>query len=238
MPAIHTESLSLLLLKTKRLGWVGACSVKQSSDNSLVTSRPRDKSACVRSDTANLTAQGEAHRRAVFLDRDGVLIRTFVREGKPVAISTLAEFELLQGVAHACHRLKQAGYLLVVVTNQPDVGRGLMAREVVDLVNQRLSESLPLDELRTCYHDDRDQCECRKPRPGMLHAAAAKWHIDLAASFMVGDRWRDIEAGRRAGCRTVFIDYGYKEAPPPAPDYRARSLAETADWILSGGRER
>lgn len=183
---------------------------------------------------ANLTDQGDAFRRAVFLDRDGVLIRTWVRDGKPVAIATLAEIEILEGVAQACSRLKQAGYVLVVVTNQPDVGRGLMAREVVDAINKRLSECLPVDELRTCYHDDRDDCECRKPRPGMIHAAAAKWHIDLAASFMVGDRWRDIEAGRRAGCRTVFIDYGYAEAPPPSPDYRAGSLAEAANWILDG----
>jgi len=174
----------------------------------------------------------------VFLDRDGVLIRTLVRDGKPAAISTLAELEILGGVVQACQQLKQAGYLLVVVTNQPDVRRGLMAREVVDAINRRLKEYLPVDELRTCYHDDRDECECRKPRPGMLHAAAAKWHIDLAASFMVGDRWRDIEAGRRAGCRTVFIDYGYEEARPPSPDYRAGSLIEAANWILSRGLER
>lgn len=186
---------------------------------------------------ANLTDQ-EALKRAVFLDRDGVLIRTLVRDGKPVAVSTLAEVEILEGVAQACGRLKQAGYLLVVVTNQPDVSRGLIARETVDSINQLLGECLPVDELRTCYHDDRDDCECRKPRPGMLHAAAAKWHIDLAASFMVGDRWRDIEAGRRAGCRTIFIDCGYAEPPPPSPDYRAGSLAEAANWILSGAIER
>ncbi|HLH76544.1 MAG TPA: HAD-IIIA family hydrolase [Candidatus Binataceae bacterium] len=186
----------------------------------------------------NLLDQGKAPERAVFLDRDGVLIRTLVREGKPVSVSTLAEVEILDGVAQACDRLKQAGFLLVVVTNQPDVSRGLMARETVEATNQLLSERLPVDELRTCYHDDRDDCDCRKPRPGMLLAAAAKWHIDLAASFMVGDRWRDIEAGQRAGCRTVFIDNGYEEAQPPRPDYRARSLAEAANWILRGAIER
>jgi D-glycero-D-manno-heptose 1,7-bisphosphate phosphatase len=173
-----------------------------------------------------------ATRRAVFLDRDGVLNRVLIREGKPFAPRTLADFEVLSDAPAACHRLKAAGYLLIVVSNQPDVGRGAQCREVVDQINRALRSLLPIDDLRVCYHDDADRCRCRKPEPGLILASASFWDVDLKSSFIVGDRWRDVEAGRRAGCRTVFIDYGYREKQPDAPDYRAKSLAEAAQWIL------
>ena len=172
-------------------------------------------------------------RRAVFLDRDGVLNRAFVRDGKPYPPATLEALEILPGVADALARLRAAGFLLIVVTNQPDVARGTQRREVVDAMHARLAAVLPIDEFRVCDHDDAAQCGCRKPAPGMLTDAAAAWGIDLTASVLVGDRWRDVEAGRRAGCRTVFIDYGYAERQPDAPDASARSLAEAAEWILA-----
>jgi D-glycero-D-manno-heptose 1,7-bisphosphate phosphatase len=143
--------------------------------------------------------------------------------------------ELAPGAAEALARLKAAGYLLVVVTNQPDVARGRQSREVVERMHAWLAARLPLDEFRVCYHDDADRCSCRKPEPGLLLAAARAHGVDLSKSVMVGDRWRDIDAGRRAGCATVFIDYEYAEPQPPAPDAVVRTLLEAAEWILAPG---
>jgi D-sedoheptulose 7-phosphate isomerase len=172
-------------------------------------------------------------RRAVFLDRDGVINRAFVRDGKPLAPPTLQELEVLPGVPEALRELKSHGYTLIVVTNQPDVGRGKQTRAGLDAMHQSLSASLPIDDILVCPHTDEDDCDCRKPLPGMLREAAQKHNIDLAASFMVGDRWRDIEAGYNAGCKTILIDYGYSERPPDrAPDLRVGSLREAADWII------
>jgi D-glycero-D-manno-heptose 1,7-bisphosphate phosphatase len=128
--------------------------------------------------------------------------------------------------------LRSAGFHLIVVSNQPDVARGTQTRACVEQINARLQDQLPLDEFRICYHDDADNCDCRKPRPGLLLQAARELHIDLAASFMVGDRWRDIEAGHLAGCKTLFVDHGYDEPQPKHPDARVKSLAEATDWIL------
>lgn len=171
-------------------------------------------------------------RQAVFLDRHGVLNRAIVREGKPYPPSTVADLEILPGVPEACAALHEGGLLLIVVTNQPDVGRRTQQREVVEAMNQALSSRIPLDDIRVCYHDDADHCRCRKPEPGLLLEAARDWEIDLSASFMVGDRWKDIEAGRRAGCQTILVDYGYAERAPAKPDYRVSSLAEAVVWIF------
>jgi D-glycero-D-manno-heptose 1,7-bisphosphate phosphatase len=168
------------------------------------------------------------------LDRDGVLNRAIVRNGKPYPPPTLNELEVLPGVPEGLQTLKQAGFLLIVVTNQPDVARGSQRREVVEAINTHLLAMLPLDEIRVCYHDDRDTCQCRKPQPGLLLEAAVQYDLDLSASFIVGDRWKDIEAGHRAGCITILIDCGYaeREADPP-PNQRVSSLAQAAMWILS-----
>lgn len=172
-------------------------------------------------------------RRAVFLDRDGVLNASVLRQGKPYPPASADEVVVIPGVPEALRRLRDAGYMLIVVTNQPDVARGTTTKEAVEAINRRLAEELPLDEFRTCFHDGPDGCDCRKPRPGMLVAAAAEHGLDLSACLMVGDRWRDIEAGQNAGCATVFIDYGYDEKQPESCDIRARSLAEAADMILA-----
>jgi D-glycero-D-manno-heptose 1,7-bisphosphate phosphatase len=169
-------------------------------------------------------------RRAVFLDRDGVLNRALVRQGKPYPPASAAEMEILPDAAGALARLKSAGYQLVVVTNQPDVARGDQRRDVVEAMNAELSAHLPIDEFRVCYHDDRDACGCRKPQPGLLTQAPVH---DLGRSVIVGDRWKDIEAGRRAKVRAaVLIDRGYAEGCSVEPDARVASLAEAAEWIL------
>lgn len=172
-------------------------------------------------------------RRAVFLDRDGVLNRAIVRNGKPYPPSGLADLEVLPGVPDACIVLRQKGFLLIVVTNQPDVARGTQRREAVETINNALRASIPLDDIRVCYHDEPDGCSCRKPQPGLLLQAALDWRVDVTNSFMIGDRWRDIEAGRRAGCTSILIDYGYAEALRSKPDYYACSLLDAARWINS-----
>jgi transaldolase len=173
-----------------------------------------------------------AAARAVFLDRDGVLVEGGEVDGVPAPLSQGAAVELRPGVREACTRLRAAGLLLVCVTNQPDVARGTITMESVQAVNATLQGLLALDAILVCPHDDADHCDCRKPRPGMLLAAADSLGIDLQRSVMVGDRWRDVEAGQRAGCTTVFIDNGYHERRPDRPDVTARGLDEAVSEIL------
>ncbi|HZR21925.1 MAG TPA: HAD family hydrolase [Verrucomicrobiae bacterium] len=182
-----------------------------------------------------VTGPAAAGRAAVFLDRDGVINRALVREGKPYPPASLAEFEILPEVPAACARLKAAGFLLVVATNQPDVGRGTMPRAVVEEIHRFMRKTLSLDAVEVCYHPGKgaSDCNCRKPKPGMLVHAARELGIDLKTSWMIGDRWRDIDCGQAAGCRTIFIDRGYSEELRQAPDFRARDLAEATDLILA-----
>jgi D-glycero-D-manno-heptose 1,7-bisphosphate phosphatase len=172
--------------------------------------------------------------RAVFLDRDGVINRALEREGLPYSPAGLGEFEILPGVAAACAKLKQAGYLLVVATNQPEVGRGTLKKETVEMIHAEMCRRLPIDWVEVCYHPGQGQsnCDCRKPRPGMLLRAARALGIDLKQSWMVGDRWRDVDCGHAAGCRTIFIDRGYAEELRHKPCFSAGNLAEAADIIL------
>jgi D-glycero-D-manno-heptose 1,7-bisphosphate phosphatase len=174
--------------------------------------------------------------RAVFLDRDGVINRAIVRDGKPFPPASLDDLEILPGVPQALTRLHDAGFRLIVVTNQPDVAKGTRTRRVVDDIHAHMAATLPLDDIRVCFHEDKDGCACRKPKAGMLLDAARDAGVSLTGSFMVGDRWRDIDAGRIAGCRTIFIDYGYDERLSHQPDATVGSLAEAADWILDQGR--
>ncbi len=149
--------------------------------------------------------------RGAFLDRDGVLNRAFVRNGKPYPPQTMAEFEILPGVCEALEILKGLGFLTVVVTNQPDVRTGKQTLERVESFHTILREALPIDDIRVCYHVDEDGCDCRKPKAGMLLDAARDYQIACEQSVMIGDRWRDIMAGETAGCQNFLIDNGYSE---------------------------
>jgi D-glycero-D-manno-heptose 1,7-bisphosphate phosphatase len=174
---------------------------------------------------------------AVILDRDGVINRSLLRDGKPCAPRDESELQVLPGVVEALRELKLSGYKLVVVTNQPDVARGKTSRSQVDGINATLKSQLHLDAVFACYHDDADGCDCRKPKPGLLFAAARELNFELTRSFMIGDRWRDIQAGRQANCTTFFIDYGYAEQAPQSFDYRVTSLREAASVILARGAD-
>jgi D-glycero-D-manno-heptose 1,7-bisphosphate phosphatase len=156
-----------------------------------------------------------------------------IRARKPYPPASVEELEILPGVPEALTELKKAGLLLLVVTNQPDVGKGTQSRETVEAMHAKLRAELPLDDIFVCYHVDADACQCRKPLPGLLEQAALRYGLDLAACYMVGDRWRDMDAGDCVGCTTVFLDYGYQERwPEREPSVRVQSLREAARWIL------
>ena len=178
----------------------------------------------------------QVEQRAVFLDRDGVLNRPVVRDGRPYPPFTVADFQLYDDVAEGCARLKAAGFLLVVVTNQPDVGRGTQTRAQVDEMHEKLLSALPmLDRIEVCFHAGREHgepCACRKPQPGMLLAAAAALRIDLHRSYLIGDRWRDIDCARAAGCGAILIDRGYREPLRETPDAVVAEFADAVELIL------
>lgn len=167
------------------------------------------------------------------MDRDGVLNDAIVRDGKPYPPASVDELEIAPGVAEAVRSLKEAGFILIVVSNQPDVARGTMSQDVVEAINARIGSVMPIDRFIVCYHQDADGCDCRKPKPGMLFAGANDFGVDLSRSYMVGDRWRDVTSGRSAGCRTIFVDHSYAEQQPTGYDHRVCSLAEAATIILA-----
>jgi D-glycero-D-manno-heptose 1,7-bisphosphate phosphatase len=175
----------------------------------------------------------EPLKRAVFLDRDGTLNEAVVRGGRPYPPQSAEEVRLAPHARSALDRLRAQGFLLIVVTNQPDVARGRQTREAVEAINTRVGSSLGLSDFRICWHDDQNDCDCRKPMPGLILDAARDRAIDLRASFVVGDRWRDVAAGHAAGCRTILIEFGYDEPCPVEPDVRVTSLSEAVDWILA-----
>jgi D-glycero-D-manno-heptose 1,7-bisphosphate phosphatase len=172
-------------------------------------------------------------KRAVFFDRDGVLNEPVMRDGKPYPPDSADEVQIVPGAVEDLVRLKALGLPMIVVTNQPDVARGKQTARAVEEIHRRMAAELPVDDFLVCYHDDKDGCSCRKPKPGMILAGAERWNVDPGASFLVGDRWRDIEAGQAAGCKTVWVDRAYKErSPERPPDARVCSLHEAVDWIV------
>lgn len=171
-------------------------------------------------------------QHAVFLDRDGVINHSLVREGRPYAPTTQDEFSIIEGVSDALNALHEAGFLLIIVTNQPDVARGLVQKDIVETFHQDLMKAFPLDDIKVCYETEESGSRYYKPRPGMILDAEEEYDIDLTKSFMVGDRWRDIGCGRAAGCFTIFIDYGYAEQMTEVPDATCHGLREAVPIIL------
>ena len=172
-------------------------------------------------------------RRAVFLDRDGILNRLVMRNGQAVSPRSLEQFELVPGIEQSIELLKRAGLLVVVVTNQPDVARMFLAASDLDHMHTRLREALPVDAIYACPHDERDSCACRKPKPGLLLQAASQWQICLEESWMVGDSWKDMEAGRAARCRTCLIRTPATDEKAAGGTLVASSLQEAVEAILA-----
>jgi D-glycero-D-manno-heptose 1,7-bisphosphate phosphatase len=170
--------------------------------------------------------------RAILLDRDGVLIRSTVRNGVPHPPASANDVEILPFVPFALRKFRDAGYRLIMVTNQPDVARGIQTRAEVERINACLQSALPIEAVYVCYHDNADLCTCRKPAPGLLLQAAREHRIDLSASFMVGDRWSDIVAGEKAGCRTLLISRSYSRPERCIPGAVVTDLLEGSERIL------
>jgi len=171
--------------------------------------------------------------KAVFLDRDGVINQAVVREGKPYPPQSLNDLIIFPDVPRALALLKNAHFLLIIATNQPDVAKGVQQKQIVEEMHLRLIRELPIDDVKVCYDLDTPESHCYKPKPGMLLEAARQHNIDLTRSYMVGDRWRDVSCGRAAGCFTVFIDRGYAEALREPPHETCGGLLEAAYLILN-----
>lgn len=174
-----------------------------------------------------MTASSNGLRPAVFLDRDGVLNRVVWRDGKPASPRAAGELEIEPEAPDALAALKAAGYLLLVVTNQPDVRRGLMSAETLDAIHGRLARALPVDDIVACTHDNADDCACRKPKPGMLLDLAERHGVDLSRSWMVGDQDRDIACGQAAGCATILLKKFYNSAGSSGPKTGSEEVVET-----------
>jgi D-glycero-D-manno-heptose 1,7-bisphosphate phosphatase len=174
---------------------------------------------------------------AVFLDRDGIINRAIVRDGKPYPPSQLKDVEILPGAIYSLERLHNAGFVLVGITNQPDVARGTQSRAVVESINNLIKSNLPVQEIFVCYHDNDDNCVCRKPKPGLILQAAEQYKLDMSRSWMVGDRWKDISAGQAAGLKTIFVDYHYTETYKGYPaNFIVTDTTFLADVIIQGAK--
>ena len=169
--------------------------------------------------------------KAIFLDRDGVINKTIVKNGLPYSPPEYEKLEILPRVKEAIFIFKKLKFLCIMITNQPDVSRGKIDKKNVVKMNEYIKDNLKLDDIFVCYHDDHNNCNCRKPKPGLILEATKKWNIDLKKSWMIGDRWKDIEAGNSAGCKTFFLDYNYKEKRPVNQNYVVDSLYNAAKII-------
>jgi len=172
---------------------------------------------------------GKVKHRAVFLDRDGVINKVILRDGKPYSPKKVEEFVLSDGIREAIFRLKEAGYKILIISNQPDLARGEITQGVLDTMTQKVKSEIPIDDVYICPHDDVHQCSCRKPKPGMLIQAAKEWNIDLVTSFLIGDTWKDMEAGKAAGCKTILLDAPYNQ--DVKCDFRIKSISECVGII-------
>ncbi len=166
-----------------------------------------------------------APKKIAFLDRDGVINEPIVIHGKPFAPTKFEQFRVLPKVADSLRILKDLGFLTVTVTNQPDISLGRQNLDELDAIHSFLLKNYAIDLIKVCIHTDDHGCKCRKPKPGMLLEVAMKYEISIDSCFMIGDRWRDVEAGQRAGCGTNFyIDYKYLEKRPSGSFETVNSL--------------
>lgn len=183
-------------------------------------------------------------RPAVFLDRDGVLNEVRLADGTAKPPLHVGDVVVAPATQQAVQRLRSHGFVLVCVTNQPDIASGDASRDVVDAINSELAARLQLDAVYVCPHRNADGCTCRKPKPGMLLQAAEDLSLDLSASWLIGDRWVDVAAGRAAGVGSILLETPYSwnrtSSGSPAADLRdvaaARDLTACVDLIVSGGR--
>ncbi len=162
-------------------------------------------------------------RSAIFFDRDGTIIRSKLsKTRRPIAIKILSECKIFPSAKKIFNKLKKE-FLIFVITNQPDVYRKKNLKKNVIEINNFIKRELPINKIYTCFCDKK-RCKYRKPNIGMLIDASKKYKIDLTKSFVIGDRWRDIKAGKKAKCKTIFINKNYNEKLKNKPDYTINSL--------------
>ena len=171
-------------------------------------------------------------KKAIFLDRDGVINKSLVVDGKPFAPRFFNDFELIKGVEDALKSFHRLDYLNIVVTNQPDIANHLMAPDELNRMNKFLLSKLPIAKIYVCTHASSAKCDCRKPKPGMIFRAAERFNIDLSQSVLVGDRWKDVACGHAAGVSKVFfVDYKYDEPKPIGTYVTIKSLVEVVKLL-------
>ncbi len=181
-------------------------------------------------DRGEHAARGKKARTAIF-DRDGVINRIVMRDGAPASPRNMEEFIIDPEAPAALGRLKAAGFRIYVASNQPDLARSNVAPEIIDAMTAAILAALPIEAVRICPHDDGDGCDCRKPRPGMLLGLARDFGFDLHGAFMIGDTWKDVHAGRAAGCATILLERDYNRGV--VADFKAAALSAAIDLILA-----
>ena len=171
--------------------------------------------------------------KAIFLDRDGVINEVIYHKGinKPSSPWKIDEFKFINGIEETLHRFKEKNYKLFIITNQPDIARQNIEKGVTEQINKKIFEKLPIDDIQICPHDDSDKCCCRKPKPGMIMDLAYHYDIDLDKSFLIGDGWKDMNAGSQAGCKTILIQKSYNKEVEA--DFKVLDLNTAGDIILN-----
>ena len=169
-------------------------------------------------------------RKAIFFDRDGVLIEAPIVDKKPNSIKKLKQLKFCKGIKKICNYYKK-NYHLIMVTNQPDFHRKINSKKNINEINMYIKKKLNLNTIYVCFSDN-EKHKDRKPNPGMLNRARKRYNLDLTKSYMIGDRWRDIGAGNKANCKTIFIDRNYKEKSKFIPNYKIKRLSEIFSIII------
>jgi len=170
--------------------------------------------------------------KAVFLDRDGVINKPIIIDGKSYAPRLLKDFKIFPKVKSDVKKLKDKGFKVLVITNQPDIGNKLLKKSTLKEMHSILKAKVPLDKIYFCPHTRNDRCKCRKPKPGMIIKASNELKIDLKESYVVGDRKIDIDAGIKAGCKTIFVNNNYYEKKPTKQKKNVKSLHDAVKYIL------
>lgn len=162
--------------------------------------------------------------RAFFLDRDGVINKSLLKKGKPLAPREFKQFKIIKNVDKSLIFLKKQGFKNIIITNQPDIKKGLIKNSTSKRINKEIKKKLQIDDIFICKHTDEDNCNCRKPKTGLIKKAKKKWNIDLKKSYLIGDRWRDIFLANKLKINCFYIDKNYKERKPKKYNYKVKNL--------------
>ena len=170
-------------------------------------------------------------RLAAFIERDGLLNRVRIEHDFPVTPMRLKDFRVCSEAAPLVDRLHEAGFLVIATTNQPAISDGDLSRRELDLMHEKLTRELGLDDVLICPHSEADRCPCRKPKPGLFIEAGFKWRLDLERSVVISDKWQDAEAARIAGCTSILVESPWNG--PGHHDFLCASFEAAVDRALA-----